>query len=78
MAATGLLCLDARCLDDRPPLFDLGFLKSAERLRGLLGAWLRASATLLHQLLRVHCWANYGFANDFPLVHVMAVFFGWH
>jgi hypothetical protein len=28
--------LDVRCLDDRPPFFDLGVVKGGEPLRGLL------------------------------------------
>jgi hypothetical protein len=32
----GSLRLDASCLDDRPPLFDFGFLQGGERLRCLL------------------------------------------
>jgi hypothetical protein len=35
----GLFPLDARRLDDRPPLLNLGLLESAQRLGSLLFAW---------------------------------------
>src|SRR5262249_48140896 len=36
-----LFSLDVRGLNDRPPLLNLGFLKRAERFRGLLIRWRR-------------------------------------
>src|SRR5450755_2059826 len=47
----GSFHLDARGLDDRPPLFDLGFLVGAQRLRGLLLGWINLLPDLGEPLL---------------------------
>jgi hypothetical protein len=42
----GSLALDVRCLDDWPPLLDLGLVESAECFRRLLFAWEKLHAKI--------------------------------
>src|SRR5580698_422741 len=49
-AVPRLFCLEVGRLDDRPPFFDLGSLKIAERLRGLLVARRNILAEIVQAL----------------------------